>query len=556
MPKEECGRAARAVAGKAPVAYLLAMTAAQTDRSASTPSVASAHDKILIVDFGSQVTQLIARRVREDGVYCEIVPFNKAEQAFNEMKPKAVILSGGPESVHEAGSPRAPQAIFDSGVPVMGICYGQMAMAEQLGGTVEGGHYREFGRADVEVKAPSKLFEDIWSPGGKNQVWMSHGDRITKMPPGFSVAGTSPNAPFAIIQDETRKYYGLMFHPEVVHTPDGAKLIRNFVRKIAGLSGDWTMRAFREEEIAKIRAQVGKGRVLCGLSGGVDSAVAAVLIHEAIGEQLTCVFVDHGMLRLDEAKTVVDLFRHHYNIPLVHVDASKQFLGELEGVTDPETKRKTIGRLFIEVFEAEAKKIGGADFLAQGTLYPDVIESVSFTGGPSVTIKSHHNVGGLPERMNMKLVEPLRELFKDEVRKLGRELGLPEIFVGRHPFPGPGLAIRCPGDITREKLDILRKADAVYIDQIRKHGLYDDTWQAFAVLLPVKTVGVMGDGRTYDFVVGLRAVTSTDGMTADFYQFDMKFLGETATRIINEVKGVNRVVYDVTSKPPGTIEWE
>lgn len=556
MPKEECGRAHRAVAGRGTVAYLLAMTAAQNDRSASTPSVASAHDKILIVDFGSQVTQLIARRVREDGVYCEIVPFNKAEQAFLEMKPKAVILSGGPESVHEAGSPRAPQLIFASGVPVLGICYGQMTMAEQLGGTVEGGHHREFGRADVEVKAPSKLFEDVWSPGGKNQVWMSHGDRITRMPPGFSVAGTSPNAPFAIIQDETRKYYGLMFHPEVVHTPDGAKLIRNFVRKIAGLSGDWTMRAFREEEIAKIRAQVGKGKVLCGLSGGVDSAVAAVLIHEAIGDQLTCVFVDHGMLRLDEAKTVVDLFRHHYNIPLVHVDASRQFLGELEGVTDPETKRKTIGRLFIEVFEAEAKKIGGADFLAQGTLYPDVIESVSFTGGPSVTIKSHHNVGGLPERMNMKLVEPLRELFKDEVRKLGYELGLPEIFVGRHPFPGPGLAIRCPGDITRDKLDILRKADAVYIDQIRKHGLYDDIWQAFAVLLPVKTVGVMGDGRTYDYVVGLRAVTSTDGMTADFYQFDMKFLGETATRIINEVKGVNRVVYDVTSKPPGTIEWE
>ncbi|MGY4289780.1 GMP synthase (glutamine-hydrolyzing) [Bradyrhizobium sp. LM2.7] len=538
------------------VAYLLAMTAAQHDRSASTPSVASAHDKILIVDFGSQVTQLIARRVREDGVYCEIVPFNKAEQAFLEMKPKAVILSGGPESVHEAGSPRAPQLIFASGVPVMGICYGQMTMAEQLGGIVEGGHHREFGRADVEVKAESKLFEDVWSLGGKNQVWMSHGDRITRMPPGFSVAGTSPNAPFAIIQDETRKYYGLMFHPEVVHTPDGAKLIRNFVRKIAGLSGDWTMRAFREEEIQKIRQQVGKGKVICGLSGGVDSAVAAVLIHEAVGDQLTCVFVDHGMLRLDEAKTVVDLFRHHYNIPLVHVDASKQFLGELEGVTDPETKRKTIGRLFIEVFEAEAKKIGGADFLAQGTLYPDVIESVSFTGGPSVTIKSHHNVGGLPERMNMKLVEPLRELFKDEVRKLGRELGLPEIFVGRHPFPGPGLAIRCPGDITRDKLEILRKADAVYIDQIRKHGLYDEIWQAFAVLLPVKTVGVMGDGRTYDFVVGLRAVTSTDGMTADFYQFDMKFLGETATRIINEVKGVNRVVYDVTSKPPGTIEWE
>jgi GMP synthase (glutamine-hydrolysing) len=546
----------RAVAGRGTVAYLLAMTAAQNDRSASTPSVASAHDKILIVDFGSQVTQLIARRVREDGVYCEIVPFNKAEEAFKEMKPKAVILSGGPESVHEAGSPRAPQLIFASGVPVLGICYGQMTMAEQLGGTVEGGHHREFGRADVEVKAPSKLFEDVWSPGGKNQVWMSHGDRITKMPPGFSVAGTSPNAPFAIIQDETRKYYGLMFHPEVVHTPDGAKLIRNFVRKIAGLSGDWTMRAFREEEIAKIRAQVGKGKVLCGLSGGVDSAVAAVLIHEAIGDQLTCVFVDHGMLRLDEAKTVVELFRHHYNIPLVHVDASKQFLGELEGVTDPETKRKTIGRLFIEVFEAEAKKIGGADFLAQGTLYPDVIESVSFTGGPSVTIKSHHNVGGLPERMNMKLVEPLRELFKDEVRALGRELGLPEVFVGRHPFPGPGLAIRCPGEITREKLDILRLADEVFIEEIRRAGLYDDIWQAFAVILPVKTVGVMGDFRTYDFVVGLRAVTAIDGMTADFYNFDMKFLGHVATRIINEVKGVNRVVYDVTSKPPGTIEWE
>jgi GMP synthase (glutamine-hydrolysing) len=359
-----------------------------------------------------------------------------------------------------------------------------------------------------------------------------------------------------VIADDVRKFYAMQFHPEVVHTPDGAKLIRNFVRKVAGLRGDWSMRAFREEAIEKIRKQVGKGRVICGLSGGVDSAVAAVLIHEAIGDQLTCVFVDHGLLRLNEAETVVDLFRHHYNIPLVHVDASKQFLAELAGVTDPEVKRKTIGKLFIDVFEAEAKKIGGAEFLAQGTLYPDVIESVSFTGGPSVTIKSHHNVGGLPERMHMKLVEPLRELFKDEVRALGRELGLPEIFVGRHPFPGPGLAIRCPGDITKEKLDILRKADAVYIDEIRKAGLYDAIWQAFTVLLPVKTVGVMGDGRTYDYVVGLRAVSSTDGMTADFYQFDMNFLGRAATRIINEVKGVNRVVYDVTSKPPGTIEWE
>jgi GMP synthase (glutamine-hydrolysing) len=550
------GRATARVAGAACVAYFLTMTAAQQKARESTPSVASAHDKILIVDFGSQVTQLIARRVREEGVYCEIVPFQKAEAAFRDMKPKAVILSGGPESVHVEGSPRAPQLIFDSGVPVLGICYGQMTMAAQLGGDVEGGHHREFGRADVEVKTDSCLFDATWKPGERHPVWMSHGDRITRMPPGFAVAGVSANAPFAVIQDEKRKYYGLMFHPEVVHTPDGAKLIRNFVRKVAGLTGDWTMRAFRDEAIEKIRAQVGRGRVICGLSGGVDSAVAAVLIHEAIGDQLTCVFVDHGLLRLNEAETVVDLFRHHYNIPLVHVDASRQFLAELAHVTDPEKKRKTIGRLFIDVFEAEAKKVGGAEFLAQGTLYPDVIESVSFTGGPSVTIKSHHNVGGLPERMNMKLVEPLRELFKDEVRALGRELGLPEIFVGRHPFPGPGLAIRCPGDITKEKLDILRKADAIYIDEIRKAGLYDAIWQAFAVLLPVKTVGVMGDGRTYEHVVGLRAVTSTDGMTADFYPFDMKFLGNTATRIINEVKGVNRVVYDVTSKPPGTIEWE
>jgi GMP synthase (glutamine-hydrolysing) len=554
--QKHVGRATARVAGAACVAYFLTMTAAQQKARESTPSVASAHDKILIVDFGSQVTQLIARRVREEGVYCEIVPFQKAEAAFRDMKPKAVILSGGPESVHVEGSPRAPQLIFDSGVPVLGICYGQMTMAAQLGGDVEGGHHREFGRADVEVKTDSCLFDATWKPGERHPVWMSHGDRITRMPPGFAVAGVSANAPFAVIQDEKRKYYGLMFHPEVVHTPDGAKLIRNFVRKVAGLTGDWTMRAFRDEAIEKIRAQVGRGRVICGLSGGVDSAVAAVLIHEAIGDQLTCVFVDHGLLRLNEAETVVDLFRHHYNIPLVHVDASRQFLAELAHVTDPEKKRKTIGRLFIDVFEAEAKKVGGAEFLAQGTLYPDVIESVSFTGGPSVTIKSHHNVGGLPERMNMKLVEPLRELFKDEVRALGRELGLPEIFVGRHPFPGPGLAIRCPGDITKEKLDILRKADAIYIDEIRKAGLYDAIWQAFAVLLPVKTVGVMGDGRTYEHVVGLRAVTSTDGMTADFYPFDMKFLGNTATRIINEVKGVNRVVYDVTSKPPGTIEWE
>jgi len=514
------------------------------------------HDKLLIVDFGSQVTQLIARRVREENVYCEIVPFQKAEAAFREMKPKAVILSGGPASVHDAGAPLAPPAIFAAGVPILGICYGEQAMAHQLGGTVEGGHHREFGRAEVEVVDDTPLFEGVWRRGEKYPVWMSHGDRVTKLPTGFRVIAASPNAPIAAIADDARKFYATQFHLEVMHTPHGALLIRNFVRKIAGLTGDWTMRAFKEQAIEKIRAQVGKGRVICGLSGGVDSAVAAVLIHEAIGEQLTCVFVDHGLLRLGEAKEVVSLFRDSYNIPLVHVEAEKLFLDALAGVNDPEQKRKTIGRLFIDVFDGEAKKIGGAEFLAQGTLYPDVIESVSFTGGPSVTIKSHHNVGGLPERMKMQLVEPLRELFKDEVRVLGRELGLPEKFVGRHPFPGPGLAIRCPGDITREKLDILRQADAVYIEEIRRAGLYDEIWQAFAVLLPVRTVGVMGDFRTYDYVVGLRAVTSTDGMTADFYPFDMGFIGRVATRIVNEVKGVNRVVYDVTSKPPGTIEWE
>src|SRR5579859_6205336 len=522
----------------------------------SLPEPAPLHDKILIVDFGSQVTQLIARRVREDGVYSEIVPFQKAEQAFREMRPKAVILSGGPASVHEQGSPRAPQIIFESGVPVLGICYGQMTMAAQLGGEVEGGHHREFGRADVEVKAPSCLFEQAWKVGENHEVWMSHGDRITRMPPGFEIAGVSANAPFAIIQDEKRKYYGLMFHPEVVHTPDGAKLIRNFVRKVAGLKGDWTMRAFHQEAIEKIRAQVGRGKVICGLSGGVDSAVAAVLIHEAIGDQLTCVFVDHGLLRLKEAETVVDLFRHHYNIPLVHVDASKQFLGELEGVTDPEVKRKTIGRLFIEVFEAEAKKIGGAEFLAQGTLYPDVIESVSFTGGPSVTIKSHHNVGGLPARMNMKLVEPLRELFKDEVRRLGVELGLPREMVYRHPFPGPGLGVRILGEVRKEYADLLREADAIYIDELRKHDLYDRTSQAFAVFLPVRSVGVMGDGRRYDYVIALRAVETVDFMTAHWARLPYEFLDHVSRRIVNEVAGISRVVYDISGKPPATIEWE
>jgi len=516
----------------------------------------ASHDKILIVDFGSQVTQLIARRVREEKVYCEIAPFQKAEAALAVLQPKGIILSGGPASVLDKDAPLAPMAVYQAGVPVLGICYGEQVMAHQLGGKVEAGHHREFGRAEVELVKSSRLTDGVWEEGQRYPVWMSHGDRVTKLPPGFAAIGTSPNAPIAMIGDEARKFYATQFHLEVVHTPHGAAILRNFVRKVAGCTGDWTMRAFKEEAIAAIRRQVGKGRVICGLSGGVDSAVAAVLIHEAIGEQLTCVFVDHGLLRLGEGERVVTLFRDHYNIPLVHVAAEDTFLKALAGIDDPEQKRKTIGKLFIDVFEAEAKKIGGAEFLAQGTLYPDVIESVSFTGGPSVTIKSHHNVGGLPERMHLKLVEPLRELFKDEVRALGRELGLPEAFVGRHPFPGPGLAIRCPGAITRDKLDILRLADDVFIEEIRRAGLYDDIWQAFAVLLPVRTVGVMGDFRTYDYVVGLRAVTSTDGMTADFYPFDMKFLGTVATRIVNEVKGVNRVVYDVTSKPPGTIEWE
>jgi GMP synthase (glutamine-hydrolysing) len=513
-------------------------------------------DTVLIIDFGSQVTQLIARRVREAGVYCEIVPFQSADEGFRRIRPKAVILSGSPHSAVDIGSPRVPDAVFAAGLPILGICYGEQAICAQLGGKVEGGHERDFGRAFLDVKEDSALFDGIWAKGTRHQVWMSHGDRVTALPPGFRVIGTSTGAPFAAIADEKRKIFAVQFHPEVVHTPDGAKLLSNFVHHVAGLRGDWTMAAYREQALAAIRKQVGDGKVICALSGGVDSSVAALLIHEAVGDQLTCILVDHGLMRKNEAADVVEMFRRHYNLPLVLVDASDRFISALEGEADPEKKRKTIGRLFIEVFEEEAKKLGGADFLAQGTLYPDVIESVSFTGATSSTIKSHHNVGGLPERMNMKLVEPLRELFKDEVRALGKELGLPESFIGRHPFPGPGLAIRCPGGATREKPDILRAADAIYLDEIRKAGLYDAIWQAFAVLLPVQTVGVMGDDRTYEFVCALRAVTSVDGMTADFYHYDMEFLGAAATRIINEVRGINRVVYDVTSKPPGTIEWE
>ena len=523
----------------------------------ATAAPHAVHDRILILDFGSQVTQLIARRVRESGVYCEVWPYNNAaEDRIRGFAPKGIIFSGGPASVTEGESPRAPDHAFASGLPILGICYGQQTLAHQLGGTVEGGHAREFGRAFIDVTGDCAITQGVWARGAREQVWMSHGDRITELPPGFRVVASSEGAPFALIADDARHYYGTMFHPEVVHTPHGAALLKNFTHGVCGCTGDWTMAGFRDEQIARIRAQVGKGRVICGLSGGVDSSVAAVLIHEAIGDQLTCIYVDHGLMRAGESEDVVRTFRDRFNIKLVHRDASELFLGQLSGVTDPEVKRKTIGRLFIEVFEEEQAKLGGADFLAQGTLYPDVIESVSATGGPSVTIKSHHNVGGLPEHMRMQLVEPLRDLFKDEVRALGRELGIPEIIVGRHPFPGPGLAIRIPGEVTREKADLLRKVDSIYLEEIRSAGLYDAIWQAFAVLLPVRSVGVMGDGRTYDMACALRAVTSTDGMTADVYPFDMSFLTRVANRIVNEVRGINRVTYDITSKPPGTIEWE
>jgi GMP synthase (glutamine-hydrolysing) len=514
------------------------------------------HQHILILDFGSQVTQLIARRVREAGVYCEVYPCTASIERIKAFAPKGIIFSGGPSSVYEHAAPTVDKTVFDLGVPIFGICYGEQLICDLLGGRVSPGTTREFGRAEVEVTHACSLFEGVWQKATKYPVWMSHGDKVDALPEGFAVTATSPGAPYAAIANEARRIYAVQFHPEVAHTPDGAKLITNFVRRICGCEGDWSMKAFREEEISRIRAKVGTDKVICGVSGGVDSLVAAKLIHEAIGEQLRCIFVNTGLLRAGEAEQVRKSFDDHYKIPLTYVDASALFLGKLAGVSDPETKRKIIGNSFIEIFDAEASKITDAKWLAQGTLYPDVIESVSFHGGPSHVIKSHHNVGGLPEKMKLGLVEPLRELFKDEVRLLGVELGLPHAMVYRHPFPGPGLAIRIPGEVTEERVAILQKADAIFLEELRKNDLYEKIWQAFAVLLPVKTVGVMGDARTYESVCALRAITSTDGMTADVYPIPHELLLHIASRIVNEVRGINRVTYDITSKPPATIEWE
>lgn len=514
------------------------------------------HQSVLIIDFGSQYTQLIARRVREAGVYCEIAPCPGDPLKMQALSAEAYILSGGPDSVLREGAPDIPDFVLKSGKPVLAICYGLQALCKKLGGKVEAGGREEYGPAALEIRRVPAFCEPFWEAGNSYPVWMSHGDHVSRLPDGFSCFGRSSQAPFAFIGDEARRIMALQFHPEVAHTPDGSAFIHGFLHQFAGLSGDWSMSEFREEALADIRRKVGSKRVICALSGGVDSSVAAVLIHEAIGEQLQCIFVDHGLLRKGEAEEVEQLFRQHYNLAFHRVEAEAQFLECLEGVTDPEQKRKAIGRTFIELFEKKAQDLGGADFLAQGTVYPDVIESRSPFGGPSATIKSHHNVGGLPETMKLELLEPLRSLFKDEVRQLGRTLGLPQRLIGRHPFPGPGLAIRIPGAVDKARLDCLRRADAIYLDQINRWGLYDEIWQAFALLLPVYSVGVQGDQRSYERVLALRAVTSSDGMTAGAYPFSADFLAETSARLVNEVPGINRVVYDVTSKPPGTIEWE
>ncbi len=515
---------------------------------------------VLIIDFGSQVTQLIARRLRELNVYCEIYPFNKVHnELLKKINPKAIILSGGPASVLDHNAPKPPSSIYDLKVPILGICYGQQIMMQMLGGSViSGSGTSEFGKSYVKLNNKSKnikLLEGLFLEEEKEEVWMSHGDHVATIPKDFEVYGVSENAPFAIIGNEKKHFYGVQFHPEVFHTLNGNVLIKNFL-KLSNFSFNWSMQFYLQQSLEEIKTKVGNKKVICALSGGVDSSVTAILINKAIGNQLTCIYVDNGLMRQNESEEVLKLYREHYKLNLIEAKEKKLFLSNLKGIKDPEKKRKIIGKLFIQVFEKHALEIGDVSFLAQGTLYPDVIESVSFSGGPSVTIKSHHNVGGLPKKMNLDLLEPLRELFKDEVRLLGKELGIPNDFLERHPFPGPGLAIRCPGEINNEKLDILRNADAIYIDQIKKYGLYNKIWQAFTVILPVKTVGVMGDTRTYDYVCALRAVTSLDGMTADYYPFTHEFLSETATTIINNVKGINRVTYDLTSKPPGTIEWE
>jgi len=519
------------------------------------------HEKILILDFGSQVTQLIARRVREAGVYCEIHPSDIPAQVIRDFAPKGVILSGSHMSAYEESTDRAPAEVFELGVPVLGICYGMQTMAQQLGGRVEGGHHREFGYAEVRARGHTRLLggiEDFRSAEGHGmlKVWMSHGDRVVEMPPGFRLMASTDSCPIAGMADEQRHFYGVQFHPEVTHTLQGQAILTRFVREICGCAGDWNMPDYVSEAIARIRAQVGVEEVILGLSGGVDSSVAAALIHKAIGPQLTCVFVDTGLLRLGEGAQVIDTFERHMGLKLVHVDASARFMGELAGVADPEAKRKIIGREFVHVFQEEAAKLPNARWLAQGTIYPDVIESAGAKTKKATTIKSHHNVGGLPETLHLKLLEPLRELFKDEVRKLGDALGLPHEMVYRHPFPGPGLGVRILGEVKREFADLLRKADAVYLDEIRKAGLYDAIWQAFAALLPVRSVGVMGDGRTYDWVVALRAVQTQDFMTAHWAHLPHDLLARVSNRIINEVRGINRVVYDISGKPPATIEWE